>query len=150
MRDLVQRGLELLLGREAGAALEFIQDRIPRLPADADDEGKAETLAVGLVQGFKPVEFRVAQPVEAKAALFRDRFSRHRAGAGDLAAEFGMAAQEGELRLARRLPDGLHHRFMQRGDRGEGPAGRQRPRPPRPHVRKCRPRRRRKPLRAWR
>ena len=50
--------------------LELPQDRIPGVAADADDEGKAELLPVGGIEGAEAVELLRAQPVEAEPALF--------------------------------------------------------------------------------
>ncbi len=122
MADLRKRGGEFILLGEMRTTLELVQDRIARLAAHADDEGKTETLAIGAVQRLETLELRVAEAVQAETALLGDGFRRHRAGTGDLAAELGMAAQEGELRLARRLAHGLHHRLVERGHGREGAA----------------------------
>ena len=109
--------------------LELPQDRIPGVAADANDEGKAELLPVGGIEGAEAVELLRAQPVEAEPALF---------GLGvagpvrplDPAAQFRVAADEGLEPFRRGGPDRLHHGPVQRLDGGIGPAFRHRLRHP--------------------
>ena len=91
--DLVQRGIAFGLRVVLKPALELAQDRIPGVPAHADDEGKAEFLPVGGVEAVEAVELLGAQPVEAEPALFGLGMIGQ-VGALDPAAELGMAADE--------------------------------------------------------
>ncbi len=69
------------------------------VPADTDDEGKAEFFAVGGVQGRKPFEFFARQVFQASALLFGGRSF----GQGNARAEFRMGANQGELFIFARL-----------------------------------------------
>ena len=57
----------------AEPALEVVEDGVARVPAHADDERKAEALAIGRVQPLEARELRLAQPVETEAALLPAR-----------------------------------------------------------------------------
>ncbi len=67
--DLLQRRGELGRRVVAQPALELVQDRIARVPAHADDEGKAELRLVGIVQPMEARELLLRQRVEADARL---------------------------------------------------------------------------------
>ena len=57
-------------------ALELRQDRIPRVPAHADDEGNAELRLVGVVQPVEAGELLLVQAVQADARLLALRTRR--------------------------------------------------------------------------
>ena len=107
----------------AQAALELGQDRIARVAAHADDEGKAELRLVGIVQAVEARELLLRERVEPDARLLVPRVLGQRAGAGGLAGQVGMAAQEVELAFARRGPHRAHHRRVQRRHGGERSLG---------------------------
>jgi hypothetical protein len=119
--DLLERRRSLRLEAVGQPALEIVQDRVARVPAHADDEGKAEALAIGRVQPLEARELCLAQPVEPEAALLPARLRGHGAGTRDLAAELRVAADQAELLGLAGGGNGLHHGAVQIGDRRERP-----------------------------
>ena len=89
-QDLGESRVTLLIGRQVQTSLELAQDGIAAVPAHAQDERKAEQLAIGLVQRGEPLAPARRQAVETGRALLADRFACHRASDG----KFGMVAQE--------------------------------------------------------
>ena len=55
-----------------------------------DDKRKAKGGTIGLVQRLEPIEFRLAEAVEAEALLFVGGRGAQRAGPGQLASEIGV------------------------------------------------------------
>ena len=83
--DLGEGGGALRVRVVAEAALEPVEDGVARVPAHADDEREAEALAVGGVEPLEAGKFRIAQAVEAEAALLLLRRCGQGVGAGHLA-----------------------------------------------------------------
>src|SRR5436305_9428519 len=77
--DLGQCRGEFCLGIVADPPLERREDRFRGLvQADAGNERKSEFFRISRVGALKPSEIGVAQPIEAKPALFACRICRHR------------------------------------------------------------------------
>jgi phosphoserine phosphatase len=121
--DFLQGSGEFGGGIVPQPALELGEDRIARVPADADDEGEAELRLVGVVEAMEAGVFLLGERIEADARLLVSRILGDSARPRRLAGEIGMAAHEGKLALTRRGPHRAHHRFVQGGDRGEGAFG---------------------------
>ena len=74
--DFPDRGLHLGLGIVRQPAFEIAQDGIAGVAPNADDIGKAEFRAVGVVDALERFKFGIRKPVEAGAVLFGARIPR--------------------------------------------------------------------------
>ena len=74
--DFPDRGLRLGLGIVRQPAFEIAQDGIAGVAANADDIGKAEFGAVGVVDALERYKFGIRKPIQAGAVLFGVRTPR--------------------------------------------------------------------------
>ena len=88
------------------------------VPAHANDEGKAEFVAVGLVEAREGRELVCAQAVEAETSLFRLGGVGEIGGLSDPAAQLGVSADKGQLPLGGLVSHRADHGVVQRRDGG--------------------------------
>ena len=113
--DIAQRLGVLELGVVVDASRESLDDLAPRQAAAAraahrEDEGEAELFVVGRVEPLQRIELFRSAIRQPGAALFAGRFGGERLGHHRLAREFGVGADQPQLRL----DAGVAHHLGQR------------------------------------
>ena len=107
--DFPDRGLRLGLGIVRQPAFEIAQDGIPGVAANADDIGKAEFGAVGVVDALERDKFGIRKPIQAGAVLLGVRFRGEARGALGLVGEIGMRPDQRQPQFLRRAIDHRPH-----------------------------------------
>ena len=113
LRNLRKRGLLLRRRRVPQAAAERIENRVLRMPADAENERKAELRLVGIVRRFKRRELRVRQAIQPGPVLLRHRIAGQARRALGLVGKVGMRLDQGQAAFARRVRDHAEQRLAQ-------------------------------------
>ena len=111
--DFRDRRLHLGLGIVGQPPLEIPQNRILGVAADADDIGKAELRAIGVIDPLERGIFRIGQPVEADAVLLGIGFGGKPRRALGLVGEIRMRFYQREAQFRRREIDRRFHRIEQ-------------------------------------
>jgi hypothetical protein len=117
--DLLQRLPELKLALTSEARREARDDRAAVEVVDRNDERKPELALVGAVERLQAGELLRGAMRKLCARLLAKGSGSELAADCGLAGEFRVRADEGELRFLRCVGHCLHHRCMQRSDRGK-------------------------------
>ncbi len=102
LSDLAQRGRHFLLARVLQPRHKAGQDAFLVMLADADHKGKAELVAVCLVELGEGRELLGREAVQASRRLLPGRFGRQRAGDRRTASQVGVGLDQRDLPLDRR------------------------------------------------
>ena len=111
--------------------LEIAQDGILGVSTHADDIGKAELVAIGVVDALERRVFGIRQPVEAGAVLLVGQFRGEPRRALGFVGEIRMRADQRQLHVGFGARSTAHHRGVQLVDAGEGSLRREFPGDPR-------------------
>ncbi len=113
-----------------------IEDRVLRMPAHAEDKGKAELRLVGIVGTFERSELRVRQPIQPRAVLLGHGIVGQPRRTLGLVGKVGMRADQCEAALLRGAGDDAEQRLAQGCEACETDAPRRRPRQSRANARR--------------
>ena len=111
--DFIERRVGLGAHIVLHTTRELLQDRVPAVPAHADDERDAEFFPIGAVELMKLSKFGFRQSVETDAGLFGRGLACHRARPRCLAREIGMSLDQCQPLIRRRGAHSRRHRVVQ-------------------------------------